>query len=360
MHNSSNKHLKLARNNVIDLRSDTLTMPDDKMLKTILSAKLGDDGRTDEAGRGEDLTVNELEDLAAAMTGKEEAILFSSGTLANTAAILTWCAPGDKVLVDEIQHILLTEKVVFDKSFGQLNPVQYKLNEKNTPSLDSLKELFKQNKISLLCVENTHNFSGGTCLTVDELREINKTARSFKVPVHMDGARIFNASVALGVEVKEICTHVDSLMFCISKGLGAPVGSLLCGSREFIKKARVKRKLLGGNMRQAGIIAAPGIYALKNNIERLKEDHDNARYVSDNLKGMKKINVQKNVESNIVMLDVSKTGITPELFCLKAKEKGLLIRPIIGNNIRLVFYKGISREDAAGAVKIIRDIDSSL
>lgn len=344
---------------MIDLRSDTLTLPNKEMLETILYAKLGDDGRVDANGRGEDITVNELEDLAARITGKDGSILFSSGTLANTTAIMSYCSPNDKVLVDKIQHIYKTEKIVFQKDFGQLIPVFYRLNERNTPDVDDLRRLMKQD-IKLLCIENSHNFAGGSCISIQELKEIYNIAKENQVHIHMDGARIFNAAVSMGVEVSEICQYVDSVMFCLSKGLGAPVGSLLCGNKDFIKKARKKRKLLGGNMRQAGIIAAPGIYALKNNVELLKYDNQNAKYVADNLRDLKKTKVQSIVQTNIVMLDIRKTGLTAEKYCDIAKEKGLLIRPVLENKVRLVFYNGVTREDAILATKIIKDIENSL
>lgn len=345
---------------MIDLRSDTLTIPNDEMLKTILSAKLGDDGRVDENGRGEDLSVNELEDMAAKLTGKDEAVLFSSGTLANTTAILSYCNPGDKVLVDEILHIYKTEKVVFEKSVGQLTPVFYRLNEKNKPDIRHLRLLMEEDDIKLLCIENTHNFSGGVCLDPNDLKEIYDLAKEFNIHVHMDGARLFNAAASLKVEAKDICNYTDSLMFCISKGLGAPIGSLICGNKDFIKKLRQKRKLLGGNMRQAGVIAAPGIYALKHNIKKLNTDNENAKYVWNNIKNLKKTKVQELVQSNIVMLDVSSTGLSTEEYCVIAKKKGLWIRPVLENKVRLVFYNGINRKDADEVVKIIRDIDNSL
>lgn len=344
---------------MIDLRSDTLTLPNDEMLQTVLNARLGDDGRVNEKGRGEDLTVNELEDMAASITGMDEAVLFSSGTLANTTAILTYCNPGDKVLVDELMHIYKSEKVVFDKSLGQLEPVIYRLNDHNKPDIEHLRLLLEEKEITLLCVENTHNFTGGVCMTQDELKEIYELAKEFNVNVHMDGARLLNAAVSQGIEVKELCKYVDSVMFCISKGLGAPVGSLLCGNTEFIREVRKKRKLLGGSMRQAGIIAAPGIYALKYNIDKLKTDNENAKYVSESLKDLKKAKVQKDVQSNIVMLDITDTGVSTTEYCNIAKSYGLLIRPVLETKVRLVFYNGITREDTEEVINILRTIDNS-
>ncbi len=345
---------------MIDLRSDTLTLPSREMLETILTAKLGDDGRRDENGRGEDKAVNELEDFVAELTGKDEAVIFSSGTLANTAAILTCCEAGDKVLVDQMQHIYVSEKVVFEENFGQLIPLVYRLNEKHTPDIDHLRSLMEEEKIKLLCIENTHNFAGGACIPLDELKEIYNLAKEFNIHVHMDGARLFNAAAGLDVAVEEICQYADSIMFCISKGLGAPLGSLLCGDKDFVKEVRNKKKLLGGNLRQAGIIAAPGMYALKNNIDQLKVDNSNAKYVADNLRDLRKTRVQEDVQTNIVLLDVSESNLSPGEYCALAKEKGLLVRPVLGDKVRLVFYNAISRADSLKIVDIIKEIDKSL
>lgn len=342
---------------MIDLRSDTLTLPSSEMLDTILKAQLGDDGRTDVNGRGEDPTVNELEDLAAEMTGKESAVLFSSGTLANTTALLTYCRPGDRVLIEETIHVYKTEKVVFDPRFGQLTPIFYSLNDHGTPDLCTLEMLLKTNKIKLICIENTHNAAGGVCIPLDEMASIKALADRYKVPVHMDGARLFNAAIALDVDARDICKYVDSVMFCISKGLGAPIGSLLCGNEGFIRDARSTRKLLGGAMRQAGVFAAPGIYALKNNVKRLKDDHENAKYVWEHLQDLKKTKVQKNVQSNMVMLYTQDTGLTADEYCRRIKEMGLLVRPSMANQVRLVFYNGITRDDAIKVVEIIRAFD---
>ena len=342
---------------MIDLRSDTLTLPDQEMLKTILEAKLGDDGRTHGLQRGEDLTVNELEDLAAQITGKEAGVLFPTGTLGNTAAVLAYCQPGDKVLVDEQQHLYISEKVLFDSSLGQLQPVTYRHDENGFPILEDIEAALKGGGIRLVCIENTHNFAGGACIPLENMKKIHELAHQYQVPVHMDGARMFNAAVALNVSAGEMCRYVDSVMFCISKGLGAPVGSLVCGNQEFILKVREKRKLLGGVMRQAGIIAAPGLYAMKNNIERLQEDHDHAKCTAELIQGLKYTHMVGQAVTNILVLDVNDLGLTPEEYCRKAEEKGLLIKPVLSDKVRLVFYKGITKEDAIEAARIIEELD---
>ena len=318
---------------MIDLRSDTLTLPDEAMLKTVLTAKLGDDGRLDAEGRGEDATVNRLEDLAAEMTGKEAGLLCASGSMGNQAAVLTWCRPGDVVLINERQHLDRSEKTAFDPRFGQLKKATYRHDATEQPDLASMEEALKNNPVKLLYVENSHNYSGGMCI---------------------------NAAEYLGTTVKELAKYVDSLMFCVSKGLGAPVGSLVCGTKAFIKEAKETRKYLGGAMRQAGIIAAPAIYALEHNVARLKEDRENAQLCASLLKDLKKTRVQPEVQTNIMMVDTAGSGVTPAEFCDHAKAKGLFIRPIIGTWVRLVFYKGITRDDAVKAAEIIRAVDAEL
>lgn len=342
---------------MIDLRSDTLTMPDEDMLRTILTAPLGDDGRLGSDGRGEDATINQLEDMAAEITGKEAGLLCCSGTMGNQVALMTWCQPGDTVIVDELQHLYRSEKTAFDSRFMRLKPAFYHLDEAYMPDLAELEPLM-QAGASLLCVENTHNFTGGTCTTPERLAEIRKLTNLYHIPVHMDGARLFNAAVHLGISVKELCRSVDSVMFCVSKGLAAPVGSILCGSREFIAKAKGVRKLMGGALRQGGIIAAPAIYALKHNVERLKEDNENAAICAAHLQGLKHLILQKSVQTNILMLDLKNAMLTPEQFCTRAKEEGLWIRPILDTSVRLVFYKGITKEDAVRAAEIIRSLDA--
>lgn len=347
---------------MIDLRSDTLTMPDYDMLMTILSAELGDDGRTDDNGRGEDPTINKLEDIAATIVGKEASILMPTGTFGNSTAIMTYCKAGDSVLVEEEQHILLTEKYAFESNYGQLSPICYHLDHNHMPDPREIDDLLTQKHVNLICLENSHNFSGGYCINLSTMKAIRQIADKHKVPIHLDGARLFHAAAHLSTSVDTICQYVDSVMFCVSKGLGAPVGSLLCGTTDFCRKARETRKMLGGVMRQAGIIAAPAIYALENNISRLSEDIYNARLVHSKLYGkLCKVIIQDQVQTNIVMLDLSNAGINAKEFCSRAKALGLHIRPIRNDyRVRLVFYKGISRQDAESAANIILELDKSL
>ena len=345
---------------MIDLRSDTLTLPDEPMLRSVLTAPMGDDGRLNAEGRGEDASVNRLEDMAAELTGKEAGLLCASGSMGNQAAVLTWCRPGDIVLINEQQHLSHSEKTAFDPRFGQLKSVTYRHDASEQPDLATMEEALKNNPVKLLYIENSHNYSGGMCITMERMAAIRELANKYKVPVHMDGARLFNAAEYLGVTAKDLCQYVDSLMFCVSKGLGAPVGSMVCGTKAFIREAKETRKLLGGAMRQAGIIAAPAIYALEHNIERLREDRENAQLCASLLKDLKKTRVQPVVQTNILMVDTAGSGVSPQEFCDRAFAKGLFIRPIIGTWVRLVFYKGITRDDAVRAAEIVRAVDAEL
>ncbi|PWM26006.1 MAG: threonine aldolase [Oscillospiraceae bacterium] len=346
---------------MIDLRSDTLTMPDLPMLETILTAPLGDDGRVGPDGRGEDATVNELEDLAARLTGKEAALLFPTGTLANTCGVLAWSSAGDPVLVHEQQHLLLTEKFLFDDRFCRMKPVRYRMTPQMVPDAEQIDRLFAESGARLLCLENSHNFSGGYCIPVDQMRRLREVADRHHASIHLDGARLFHAAASLGVTVDQIAAYTDTVMFCISKGLGAPVGSLLCGSREVIARVRPLRHLLGGGMRQAGVIAAPGLWALRHNLSRLQEDIDNARLAAGLLQGkLTRLTMQKEVQTNLLVLGMGSIGVSPDEFCRRAAEKGLLIRPVLSDSVRLVFYKGVTKEDARGAARILLELDREL
>lgn len=346
---------------MIDLRSDTLTMPDEAMLQTVLTAKLGDDGRVNAQGRGEDQTINELEDLMAELTGMEAGLLCPTGTMGNTCGVLSWCRAGDKVLVHEQQHLLLTEKFLFDEQFCRMVPVKYSMNERVTPDVEQIDILLAESGAKLLCLENTHNFSGGYVIPVEEMAKLRAVADKHGAHIHMDGARLFHAAASLGVEAKAITKYVDSVMVCISKGVGAPVGSVLCSTKEQIAKAREIRKVIGGGMRQAGVIAAPGIYALQHNLQRMQDDIANARLTASLLRGkLRKLSLQDEVQSNILVLDVSKASVSPAEFCALAEAKGLLIKTVLQTCVRLVYYKGITEADARKAAEIILELDAAL
>lgn len=345
---------------MIDLRSDTLSMPDREMLSRSLDAPLGDSGRLDENGRGGDPSVNALEDLAAEITGKERAIFLPSGTMGNHVALLTQCKAGDTVLVDTMQHIFRTEKAAFDPGFGQLQPLFYHLTSEGYPDVEEIRKLLKTGKPKLLCIENTHNWAGGACIPLTVLNELRSLADDFGIPVHMDGARLFNAAVASHLEASVICQYADTVMFCISKGLGAPAGSLLCGSRNFILKAAATRKLLGGNMRQAGILAAAGQYALEHNRNDLAEDHRRAAMALKALSDLKKIRVPDRIQSNIIILDAAKAGRSAEEFVKEVKELGLWLSVSSEAHARMVFYRNITDHQALEAAEIIRRYDASL
>ena len=346
---------------MIDLRSDTLTMPDAEMLESILTAKLGDDGRVDANGRGEDLTINQLEDMMAELTGMEAGLLCPTGTMGNTCGVLSWCKAKDRVLVHEQQQLLLTEKFLFDEEYCRMEPIKYAMNEHMTPDVEQIDRLLAESGAKLLCLENTHNFSGGYVIPVAEMAKLRAVADKHGAHIHMDGARLLHAAAALGVPVKEITQYVDSVMVCISKGIGAPVGSVLCSTKAQIAKAREIRKVLGGGMRQAGIIAAPGIYALEHNLERMKEDIANAKLTASLLQGkLTKLSMQDEVQSNILVLDVSKASVTPSEFCALAEQKGLLIKTVLKTCVRLVYYRGITSEDAQKAAAIILELDQQI
>lgn len=345
---------------MIDLISDTITLPSKEMMECIMEAKLGDAGRLDPNGRGEDMTTNELEDLAAKLTGKEAAMFCPTGTMANVTALLSYCKPGDKVLIEERQHILQIEKVCFREDGFRMIPVTYLLDENGTPDFEIFEKQLDTEEIRLVTVENTHNFSGGKCISLETMKKIREMTAKRGIPVHMDGARIFNAALALGVDVKELCDQADSVMFCISKGLGAPIGSLLCGPKALIDAAVEWRSMLGGTMRESGIAAACGIYALEHNIERMKEDHENAKAMAELLKNLKVIQADPVPQSNILLFDLKNAGITSREFNERLKARGVRCYLVSETVARMVFHLGITMEDTIQAAKAVYEIDREL
>ncbi|MFZ2062312.1 MAG: low-specificity L-threonine aldolase [Candidatus Binatus sp.] len=335
---------------MIDLRSDTVTLPTPEMREAIARAELGDDVY------GEDRSVNRLEAMAASIMGKDAALLVPSGTMGNLAAMLSHCARGTKAIVGSQSHTNLYEAggasalggivltAVANTEDGELDTGEL-ARELGTPADDHFAQP------SLVVIENTHNRCGGAPIKLSHMAEVSTAAKRRKIPLHLDGARIFNAALALETTPKEIASNADTVSFCLSKGLGCPIGSLLCGSREFIASAHRTRKILGGGMRQAGIIAAAGIVALTTMVDRLAEDHQNARALAQGLALVAGLNVRavKN-RTNMVVFDVDGDADASRRFAAAMKERGVLISPREATSFRAVTHNGISRADIDRAV----------
>jgi len=320
----------------IDLRSDTVTKPSAAMMETMINAKVGDDVY------GEDPTINELEALAAKMLGTEDAIFCTSGTQSNLLALLVHCERGDEYIVGQHAHTYRYEGGGA-AVFGSIQPQPLDFEPDGSLNLEKVSQFIKPDdfhfaRTALFCLENTQ---AGKVLPLDYLKKANKFASKNRLMLHLDGARVFNAAVKLKVNVKEITKYFDTISCCLSKGLGAPVGSVLCGPRDKIKKARRWRKVLGGGMRQAGILAAAGIFALSNNIQRLEKDHENALTLARGLSEINNIQIDlQMVQTNIMFADI-KTDM--DALCNFLKEKGILIDK--SNPLRLVTNLDISIED---------------
>jgi len=337
----------------IDLRSDTVTLPTPEMRKAMFEAKVGDDVY------GEDPTINELEKKAAQIMGKEAALFVMSGTMGNQIAVKTHTNPGDEIILEENSHILIYE-VGGIAAISGVQPRPLK-GERGVLKVEDIKKAIRPDDIhqpstTLICLENTHNRAGGTVIPLQTMKEIKALAQEHGIPVHLDGARIFNAAVALGVDVSEIARYADSVMFCLSKGLCAPVGSVLVGDREFIDRARKYRKMFGGGIRQGGVLAAAGLIALEKMTKRLKEDHANARFLAENLAAIPGITVDlETVQTNIVFHNIEKTGLDGYEYAQKLKEFGILINPA-PKTLRMVTHWGITREDICYTLEVIEKI----
>ena len=341
---------------MIDLRSDTLTKPCEEMKRAMYHADSGDDGRSDASGRSEDPTVRKLEDLAAEISGHEAALFCSSGTIANYVAIMTHgLNRDDKILIDRFSHLYRSEKALFMDRLLGLTPSFYSLDELGIPDSQIIESHLKDQEIKLLSFENTHNAHGGTCISAEQTNIICETARQHDTPVHLDGARVFNAAVHFNIDVRQLTSPPDSVMFCLSKGLGAPGGSMLCGTKAFIYEARKMRKILGGSLRQAGILAAAGIVALENNIEMLETDHRNALYLAKEINEHPvKVDLET-VQTNIINADISSTGLSSIQIKNDLEEAGLRLNAISDEKIRLVTQKDISETEIKKSVHILKN-----
>ena len=328
----------------VDLRSDTTTLPSDEMRQAIAESELGDDVFQD------DPTINKLQDLAAQRMGKEAALLVPSGTMANLASILTHCGRGAEVILGNRAHTYKYEKGGIS-AYGGIHSTQIPNQDDGTMQLEDIRAAIRGVDdhfpvTKLICLENTHNVCGGAPLSVRYTKEVASLARANNITLHIDGARIFNAAVALGVEVQELVEDADSVSFCMSKGLAAPVGSVICGSKDFIDQARGIRKGLGGGMRQAGIIAAAGIVALETMVDRLQEDHTNARLLADGIADLPGIILDpESIKTNIIYFDMDDAAMESADFLAALSTKGIQFFDTGPRRFRMVTHYGITAED---------------
>ncbi|MGW6905274.1 GntG family PLP-dependent aldolase [Streptomyces sp. NPDC054940] len=341
---------------MIELRSDTFTLPSPAMIRAMSEAELGDDVY------GEDPTVRALEERSAELLGKRAACLMPSGTMANLASIMVHAPRGSKMLVGAESDIYIYEAAGATVCGAVMyEPVPHQTD--GTLALADLERGFPDDPTdeqfalpSLICLENTQNRCGGVALPQSYLREVREFATARDVPVHLDGARLFNAATALGVKAAEIAQYADSVQFCLSKGLSAPIGSMVAGDEEFVRKVRRVRKMLGGGMRQAGVIAAAGLMAL-DNIGRLHEDHAHARRLAEGLAGVDGIDIDPGaVQTNIVMFRVTDTRFTWQTFVEAVGRHGLALAELGHGRLRAVTHSGVRAQDVDEAVAIIRRV----
>ena len=336
-----------------DFRSDTVTRPTEKMRQAMAEAVVGDDVL------GDDPTVQKLEALAADMMGKEAGLYVPSGTMANSIAIKVWTRELEEVIIESRSHIYNMESThmtfisrvtprPLSSNRGAMDPEEVERNIRK-PSVHIP-------RTSLICVENTHNNWSGAVVPMENLKAIREIANRHDIKIHFDGARVFNASIASGIPVKEYAKIGDSLMFCLSKGLSAPVGSVLVGPQENIDYARRVRKALGGGMRQVGVLAAPGIVALTEMVDRLKEDHERAKKLAVAIAGLSGISLDpEHIQTNIIIFGLEHPKVSGPEFLAKMKEKGILALATAGG-IRFVVHKDIGDEDIERAISAFHDI----
>lgn len=339
---------------LIDLRSDTVTKPTPAMRQAMAHAEVGDDVY------GEDPTVRTLEETAATLLGKEDALFVTSGTQGNQVAVLAHTRPGDEVIVESDAHIFYYEV----GAMAALAGVQVRTlpgQRGQMPISDVQHAIRGQNihfpETTLICLENTHNRAGGAILPLSYMQDVQKVAQAHSMRVHLDGARLFNAAVASGTSLAAYGSAVDSVQVCLSKGLSAPIGSLLAGSREFITRARKWRKALGGGMRQAGVIAAPGLIALTQMVDRLAEDHVRARRLAEGLAEIPGLSIDVSaVETNIVIVNIAATGRSEIEFLARLRDAGVLATDFGPALIRFVTHIGICDADIDAALSAVSRI----
>ncbi|MGQ9509141.1 MAG: low-specificity L-threonine aldolase [Thermodesulfobacteriota bacterium] len=339
---------------IIDLRSDTVTKPTAGMRKAMAEAEVGDDVY------GEDPTVNQLQEKVARLLGKEASLFVPSGTMANQLAIKSQTQPGDEVIIEATSH-----PFNFEGGAGAaLSGVQFYClkGERGILQAFQIEEAIRPYDhhypvTRLICLENTHNRGGGTIYPIKEMEAIFRLAKTRGLLVHLDGARLWNASVASGIPLHEYAKWADSVSLCLSKGLGAPIGSLVAGSKELIDRVHRFRKMFGGGMRQVGIIAAAGLYAIEHHVDRLKEDHKNAKRLAQGLNDLKGISIDpEKVETNIVIFDIDNPQITAFALAEEMKKYGVLIHTIRNNKVRLVTHLDVTSEQIEFALEAFEKV----
>ncbi len=339
---------------IIDLRSDTVTKPSEEMRRVMAAAEVGDDVFVD------DPTVNLLQERVADMLGKEASLFVPSGTMANLLAIMTHTEPGDEIIVERESHTFNYEVGGAAALAGvQINPIP---GTRGILEPYQIENAIRQPNVHipqtrLVVLENTHNRGSGAIYPLEKIEAISKICRKHNIPMHLDGARLFNACVATGIEPKKYARYFDSLMFCFSKGLGAPIGSILVGEKEFIEKAHRYRKMLGGGMRQVGILAAAALYALDHNVDRLAEDHANAKKLAHEIATIPNFDVNPDhVETNIVVFDVVDAGLTANEVVEKVAKEDVLLIPFGKTLVRAVTSLAVDEKDILRTIDILHKL----
>lgn len=335
----------------IDLRSDTVTLPTEEMREAIASAELGDDVFQ------EDPTVNRLQEVAARRLGKEAGLLVTSGTQGNLVSLMAQTSPGEEAIVEEASHIYNNESAGISRLAGLIpRPLP---GQRGILTGRQVEEAIRPLDVhfprtSIVCLENTHNAAGGTIVGPTQMKDVAEVTQARGLKLHVDGARIFNAAVGLGVAASTLIEEADSVTFCLSKGLSCPAGSVVVGSVDFIEEARRARKVLGGGMRQAGVLAAAGLVALESMVDRLAEDHATARRLAEGIARLEAVDIDLNsVQTNIVIFDVSPLGLTSSAFQGLLAKRGLRVTTKGSTRIRCVTHHGIGRDDIEGALAIL-------
>ena len=339
---------------MIDLRSDTVTQPTAAMREKMFTAEVGDDVF------GEDPTVNRLQDMMAKISGKKSALFVASGTMANQICINTHTQPGNEIILEHNSHIYNYESgAPALLSSVQVMPLK---GEHGIFTAKQIQAVIRPDSVhhpqtTLICIENTHNREGGTIFPIEEIKRISDLAKEMNIKTHLDGARLWNASIATGIPISEYCKYFDSASLCFSKGLGAPVGSIVVGSEEFINRARYYRKVYGGGMRQAGILASAAIYAIENHLDRLSEDHRRARMLGKFISSLPGIELDlKTQQTNIVIFNVKKTGLNGMQVIKTLEGKGIKMLTFAGTKVRAVTHLHITDSDIDETISVLKGI----